>query len=274
MFGRSLKKECDIAFTEFKKDHPEKGLDDSDFYLVGEVYNYGISTGQMYDFGDKKVNYFDDAFKSLINFNLKWNVQQMAPDSIFTLYDSILHHQLNGFSTLNYLSSHDDGQPFDKDRTKTIEAGTMLLLTPGASQIYYGDETARPLVIEGTQGDATLRSPMNWQDINASNTTKRTLTHYQKLGRFKAHHPAVGAGRHVKISQNPYTFSRSYKQGKYTDEVVVSLNVPIGKIIDVGEVFPNGSVVKDAYSGKESTVTEGKISITTDFTIVLLELKQ
>ena len=272
---QEFKKECDIAFTEFKKDHPEKGLDDSDFYLVGEVYNYGISTGQMYDFGDKKVNYFDDAFKSLINFNLKWNVQQMAPDSIFTLYDSILHHQLNGFSTLNYLSSHDDGQPFDKDRTKTIEAGTMLLLTPGASQIYYGDETARPLVIEGTQGDATLRSPMNWQDINASNKTKRTLVHYQKLGRFKAHHPAVGAGRHVKISQNPYTFSRSYKQGKYTDEVVVSLNVPIGKkIIDVGEVFPNGSVVKDAYSGKESTVTQGKISITTDFTIVLLELKQ
>ena len=99
---QEFKKECDIAFTEFKKDHPEKGLDDSDFYLVGEVYNYGISTGQMYDFGDKKVNYFDDAFKSLINFNLKWNVQQMAPDSIFTLYDSILHHQLKGFSTLNY----------------------------------------------------------------------------------------------------------------------------------------------------------------------------
>ena len=187
---------------------------------------------------------------------------------------TVFSSSARGFSTLNYLSSHDDGQPFDKDRTKTIEAGTMLLLTPELSNILRR-RNSKTSVIEGTQGDATLRSPMNWQDINASNTTKRTLVHYQKLGRFKAHHPAVGAGRHVKISQNPYTFSRSYKQGKYTDEVVVSLNVPIGKkIIDVGEVFPNGSVVKDAYSGKESTVTEGKISITTDFTIVLLELKQ
>jgi hypothetical protein len=26
------------------------------------------------------------------------------------------------------------------------------------SQVYYGDESARSLVIEGTQGDATLRS--------------------------------------------------------------------------------------------------------------------
>ena len=24
------------------------------FYLVGEVYNYGINTGQYFDFGDKK----------------------------------------------------------------------------------------------------------------------------------------------------------------------------------------------------------------------------
>ena len=82
MFGKSLK-ECDIAFTEFKKDHPEKGLDDSDFYLVGEVYNYGISTGQMYDFGDK-ANYFDDAFKSLINFNLK--LERTADGTRFNFY--------------------------------------------------------------------------------------------------------------------------------------------------------------------------------------------
>ena len=138
-------------------------------------------------------------------------------DSIFVLYDSILHHQLNDSVFLNYLSSHDDGQPFDKDRTKTIEAGTMLLLTPGASQTYYGDETARPLVIEGTQGDATLRSPMNYK-TSTHPIQQKNLVHYQKLGRFKAHHPAVGAGRHVKISQNPYTFTL-LQAGKYTDEV-------------------------------------------------------
>jgi hypothetical protein len=30
------------------------------------------------------------------------------------------------------------------------------------AQVFYGDESARSLVVEGTQGDATLRSFMNW----------------------------------------------------------------------------------------------------------------
>jgi alpha-amylase len=38
---------------------------------------------------------------------------------------------------------------------KNRETGTKLLLSPGVSQVYYGDESARSLVIEGTQGDAT-----------------------------------------------------------------------------------------------------------------------
>jgi alpha-amylase len=66
---------------------------------------------------------------------------------------------------MNYVTSHDDGWPFDKKREKTFESGTKLLLAPGISQVYYGDESARSLEIEGTQGDATLRSFMNWDDI-------------------------------------------------------------------------------------------------------------
>jgi hypothetical protein len=33
--------------------------------------------------------------------------------------------------------------------------GTKLLFRLDFSQVYYGDESARSLVIEGTQGDAT-----------------------------------------------------------------------------------------------------------------------
>jgi alpha-amylase len=35
-----------------------KVLDNNSFYTIAEVYNYGISGGQDFDFGDKKVNYF------------------------------------------------------------------------------------------------------------------------------------------------------------------------------------------------------------------------
>jgi alpha-amylase len=39
----------------------------------------------------------------------------------------------------------------------------------------------------------------------------------------------------------------------------------------VGPHFPNGTRLRDAYSGKIATVTEGKITLTTDYMIVLLE---
>ena len=37
----------------------------------------------------------------------------------------------------------------------------MLLLCPGACQVYYSDETARPLRINGANGDAILRTYLN-----------------------------------------------------------------------------------------------------------------
>jgi alpha-amylase len=69
---------------------------------------------------------------------------------------------LKGNTVLNYLSSHDDGGPFDAKRTKTSRYKTLL--SPGIAQVFYGDESARSLVVEGTQ-DATLRSFMNWDAI-------------------------------------------------------------------------------------------------------------
>ena len=40
------------------------------------------------------------------------------------------------------------------------------MLCPGASQIYYGDETSRLLVHEQAQADAVLRTEMNWDELD------------------------------------------------------------------------------------------------------------
>jgi alpha-amylase len=173
---------------------------------------------------------------------------------------------------MNYVSSHDDSYPFDKKREKTYESATKLLLAPGISQVYYGDESARSLDIAGTQGDATLRSFMNWEDLNSNPNTKELALHWQKLGQFRKNHQAIGAGVHNQISSLPYVFSRAFSKNEYSDKVVIGLDLPLGKKeIPVGTVFKNGSLVKDAYSGKTATVTDGKISIDTDKTILLLE---
>lgn len=268
-----FKKVCDMAFAEYKKNNPSKVLDTNEFFTVGEVYGYNIGAKKFYDFGDKKVNYYENGFTGLINFDFR-NEAKMNYQELFSKYSDILHNDLKGHTVMNYTTSHDDGWPFDKKREKTFEAGTKLLLAPGISQVYYGDETARSLEIEGAQGDATLRSFMNWDDLKTDRIKNKLLRHYQLLGAFRKNHPAIGAGIHQMISQSPYVFSRSYSKDQYSDKVVVGLDLPIGeKEIAVGGIFSNGTKVKDAYSNVESVVQNGKVKLNTDFSILLLEKK-
>lgn len=267
-----LHKEANYAFETWKKKHPDKILDNNPFYLVGEVYNYGISGGREFDFGDKKVDYFNYGFKSLINFELKEDGHKDY-ETIFKKYNRLLNTKLKGKSVLNYLTSHDDGSPFDKDRTQPYKTANVLLLTPGASQVYYGDETSRSLTIEGTEGDATLRSFMNWEELDSIAEIQNIHKHWQKLGQFRRNHPAIGAGRHKRLSKSPYVFSRTYVDGDYRDKVVVALDLPKGKkSLVVKGFFGDGTKLYDTYSGTEVTVTKGKVILDNEFDIALLEL--
>lgn len=262
---------CQTTFDEYKKNNPSKVLDNNKFFTVGEVYGYNIGAKRLYDFGDKKVDYYANGFTSLINFDFR-NEAKLPYEELFSKYNSILQNDLKGHTVMNYTTSHDDGYPFDKKRERTFEAGTKLLLAPGIAQVYYGDESARNLDIAGAQGDATLRLFMNWEELKTDTSKKELLLHYQKLGQFRANHPAVGAGVHQQISAAPYVFSRSFAKENYTDAVVVGLDLPVGpKEISVGKIFVDGTKVKDTYSGKISIVSDGKVALDSPFSIILLE---
>lgn len=270
-----LEKEAQVAFKDWKKEHPDEVLNDDDFYLMGEVYNYGISGGRNYDYGDQKVDFFD-AFNSLINFEFKYDADQKDYEELFTKYADLLATDLKGKTVVNYLSSHDDGSPYDAQRERPMETATLLLLTPGSVQTYYGDETARSLVVEGTVGDATLRSFMNWDELEKNETingfkVQEVLAHWQKLGTFRNQHPAVGAGKHKMISQSPYVFTRSYEKGNYKDEVMVALDLK-GNIesIAVGEVFEDGTMLHDYYSETDLQVKSGKVEVPANADMLLL----
>jgi len=272
-----LAKEAKKAFAEWKAAHPEKVLDDNEFYLCGEVYNYGISGGKIFHNSEREVNYFDEGkMQSLINFEFKWNAKEMDCEKLFEKYSTALNQELKGYSVLNYLTSHDDGQPFDKERQRNFEGATKLLLTPGKSQIYYGDETIRNLIIEGAVGDATLRGFMNWEQIAKNDTVNNDAinevqTHYQKLGKFRKENPAVGAGVHTLLSKEPYVFKREYHSPNYTNKVIVSMKLPMGlKEIDLHGEFADGTILTDYYSGKQEKVKQGKITIESQYSMVLL----
>ncbi len=263
------------AYEDYKKEHSDKVYDQNqEFYMMGEVYNYFISGGRDYDYGDQKVDFFASGFRSLINFDFKGDADK-SYEEIFSKYDSLLYGALAGKTIVNYISSHDDGGPFDKERKRSFEAATKLLLCPGGAQIYYGDETARSLSVEA-KGDATLRSFMNWDeladDIPIHGKSRHDiLRHWQKLGTFRRDNPAVGAGRHKVISSDPYVFQRTWEEGN--NKTVIGLDLPTGsKKIPVGEVFAEAEKVKDYYSSVVVSVSDGYIEIDTPYDIVLLSV--
>ena len=269
---KELYSEASYAFNTWKRKHPEEVLDDNPFFMVGEVYGYKISSGREYDFGDKKVDYYDNGFHSLINFELKDDANQDY-ETIFSKYNDLLFTELEGKSVVNYLTSHDDIDSFDKERKNPYHAANVLLLTPGASQIYYGDESARNLTIEGAQGDATLRSFMNWGELDSIPLNQKILGYWQKLGQFRNEHPAIGAGKHQRLSKSPYVFGRTYLNGEFKDKVVVGLKLPKGKkYLWVKGFFGDGTKLHDAFSETEVTVENGKVFLENDLDIALLEL--
>jgi alpha-amylase len=175
------------------------------------------------------------------------------------------------------MSSHDDSVPFDALRARPFETANRLLLAPGAVQIYYGDETARMLHVDGAEGDAKLRSFMNWDDLanNAQRTGYRVADvreHWSKLGQFRRAHLAVGAGAHQMIQHAPYVFMRTYEKDGVKDKVIVALGLPTDKpsAIPVRGVFGDGQTVRDAYSGTSAVVAGGMVQFPAQNAVVLI----
>jgi len=268
---------CNSSFAQWKEEHPESVLDETPFYLVGEVYSYDLHHLREHDFGDRKEDFFNNSFDALINFHIK-GTQDMSLEALYSDYSNILNGPMDGFGTLNFMSSHDDGSPFDKARKNPYETARRLLLAPGTAQIYYGDELSRPLIIEGTQGDATLRSFMNWDDLENNAQTAKILNYWQRLGQFRARHMAIGAGIHQQISQAPYTFSRVFNDKRHSDQVVVAVlsdaDIKMareGLRIDLGGIFAEGAQLRDAFTGQEYSVTDGGVYLTLFEDVILLE---
>lgn len=261
-----LSDEARIAFEDWKKNHQEAIQKDQPFFMLAETYNYNAMNGKDFDFGDTLVNYFDHGFDSQINFGFKGDANK-SYEALFSAYSGLLHTgALNDVTFMNYISSHDDSWPFDKERRRTFESATKLLLCPGQTQIYYGDETARPLIIEGTLGDVNLRGMMNWGE------NPELLAHWQKLGQFRHRHPAVGAGVHQMLSESPYFFSRTYNKNDHSDQVLVGLDLPKEAVsVNVNGLFDDGTQLFDAYGKKKYVVQHGSVSVEAVEGIVLLE---
>ena len=197
---QQLKTQASAALVEWKKANPNKALDDKPFWMTGEAWGHGVMQSDYYRHGfDAMINfdYQEQAAKAvdcLASMDLTW--QQMA-------------EKLQDFNVLSYLSSHDT-RLFRKGGDKAAE---LLLLAPGAVQLFYGDESARPFGPTGSDPLQGTRSEMNWQDVTGESAA--SVAHWQRISQFRARHPAIGAGKQTTLTlKQGYGFIREHGDDK------------------------------------------------------------
>ncbi len=178
------------------------------FWMMGEVWGHNAY----------RSPYFDDGFDALINFDMQKKMDKGAVcfsqmESTYSDYAATLAEKPD-FNPVSYMSSHDTELFFG--RFKSIEmqkgAANALLLSPGAIQVYYGDEVARKPGPYADDFHQSTRSDMNWKLDNERN---ELLTHWKIIGKFRQKHASIGAGSHNIVKQNQgYGFSRIHNDDK------------------------------------------------------------
>lgn len=251
-----LKQACVSALREWRSNNQGKAGADwkEDFWMTGEHWDHGVG----YD-----TYYSEGGFDSMINFAVTGG-GALASGSVANTYQGYAD-QINtkeGFNVLSFMSSHDETLTRGDENTMLYNAAAFLLL-PGGVQIFYGDETNRPLypgvAFDGYGGSGhALRSDMNWNNMD-----KTLLAQWQKVGQFRNKHVSIGAGSNVKLSATSgVAFARTYDKNGVTDQAaaVIGCNKNSSVTVDVSTLWEDGSYVINTYDNSSSIVTDGKVT--------------
>lgn len=236
---------------------------DSDFKMIGEYAGGGyasngntLGTGEMdsdldFDFNDQATNF------------VKGNISSV--ESFLTSRNSVLN---NTYMTGQFLGSHDEdgfkkklldgGMAEDAATAASMVAASLQITAKGQPVIYYGEEIG--LTGLNNYPYQTNRYDFDWTMVNSDN---KTYQHYKKMLSIRNAYTNVFARGDRKTilasDENGYDIvSRSYKGTK----LYVGLNIKdVAQTVEIPVSENNGTVLKDLYSGKTYTVSNGKIKV-------------
>ena len=236
---------------------------DSDFKMIGEYAGGGyasngntLGTGEMdsdldFDFNDQATNF------------VKGNISSV--ESFLTSRNSGLN---NTYMTGQFLGSHDEdgfkkklldgGMAEDAATAASMVAASLQITAKGQPVIYYGEEIG--LTGLNNYPYQTNRYDFDWTMVNSDN---KTYQHYKKMLSIRNAYTDVFARGDRKTilasDENGYDIvSRSYKGTK----LYVGLNIKdVAQTVEIPVSENNGTVLKNLYSGKTYTVSNGKIKV-------------
>ena len=236
---KELSDACNQALATWRKNHPEDPASQwtDAFYMTGDFDKASI---------DYKADYAEAGFSSMVNFYFPKSGDLDGIVYTWQAYSDSLQKYPNWHS-FNYLNNSYNR---DAKMDNMINCATTFLLSPGVAQVFYGDETRRPLSDAQYNVDSAqaFRSDMNWNSIDST-----LLAHYQKLGTIRRANPVIGTGKQRIID------THTCVRYNNTDTLVIRLAVEGGETIQLGGAFANGTTVTELYTGQTAIVTNGKV---------------
>lgn len=236
---------------------------DPNFKMIGEYAGGGyasngntLGTGEMdsdldFDFNDQAANF------------VKGNISSV--ESFLTSRNSVLN---NTYMTGQFLGSHDEdgfkkklldgGMAEDVATAASMVAASLQITAKGQPVIYYGEEIGQTGL--NNYPYQTNRYDFDWSIVSNDN---KTYQHYKKMLSIRNAYTDVFARGDRKTilasDENGYDIvSRSYKGTK----LYVGLNIKdVAQTVEIPVSENNGTVLKDLYSGKTYTVSNGKIKV-------------
>lgn len=237
---KELSEACNAALDEWRRSHPDDAASrwTDRFYMTGDFDRASI---------DYKPEYADAGFSSMVNFYFPKHGDLDGIVYTWQAYaDSIAAHP--GWHPFNYLNN---SYHRDADMNNMTDCATTLLLSPGVAQIFYGDETGRKLSNArfNVDSDQAFRSDMNWEDADED-----LLAHYRRLGTLRRDNPVIGSGRQRVIA------THTCLRYNDTDSLLIKLCPFDGEPIGVAGIFPEGTTLRELYTGAVAPVQDGTVT--------------
>ena len=204
-----------------------------------------------FDFNDQAANFVKGNISSVENFLASRN---SALNNTYMTGQFLGSHDEDGFKQ----KLLDGGMKEDAATAASMVAASLQITAKGQPVIYYGEEIG--LTGLNNYPYQTNRYDFDWSMVNNDN---KTYQHYKKMLSIRNAYTDVFARGDRKTilasDENGYDIvSRSYKGTK----LYVGLNIKdVAQTVEIPVSENNGTVLKDLYSGKTYTVSNGKIKV-------------
>ena len=248
-------------------------------YIVGEIWDDARRwlKGDQFDavmnylFTKLCIEFFIDKIDdpSLLEGSSLWPVKTL-PAGIFAREVEALLQLYPPEVTavqLNLLDSHDTARYLTLaggDKSALCLSTLFQMVYPGAPCVYYGDEVG----VEGGK-DPLSRASFPWDETRWDGELH---DFFKRAIKLRADHPALRTGQYTTLygDDNVYALARHQDD----DKVVVAFNkgqLPEEVTVPVGELFPDGTILKDVWKPHEYPLVNGafKLAILPRSSIVL-----